>query len=44
MFHKDAPGVNLSGLDLSREMVAKCRQRIPGADIAEGVDILDNVS
>ena len=36
MFHKAAPGVKLSGLDLSREMVARSRQRLPEVDIVEG--------
>ena len=36
MFHKAAPDVKLSGLDLSREMAAQSRQRLPGADIVEG--------
>lgn len=36
MFHEAAPGVKLSGLDISREMVAKSRERLPGADIVEG--------
>ena len=36
MFHKAAPDVKLSGLDLSGEMVAQSRKRLPGADIVEG--------
>jgi len=36
MMHNAAPGMKLSGLDISREMVAKSRQRLPGADVVEG--------
>ncbi len=36
IFHKAAPGVKLSGLDLSSEMVAQSRRRLPDADIVEG--------
>lgn len=36
MIHNVAPGIKLSGLDLSREMVSQSRQRLPEADIVEG--------
>lgn len=36
MFHQAVPGVKLSGLDLSGEMVAQSRKRLPDADIVEG--------
>ena len=36
MFHEAAPAVKLSGLDLSREMAAQSKKRLPEADIVEG--------
>ena len=36
LFHRVAPQVQLSGLDLSREMVLRARQRLPEAGILEG--------
>lgn len=36
LFHRVAPQVQLSGLDLSREMVLRARQRLPEAGIFEG--------
>ena len=36
MFHNAAPGVMLYGIDLSHEMVAQSRLRLPEADIVEG--------
>lgn len=36
MFHKLSPDTELAGLDLSREMVLRSKERLPEAEITEG--------
>lgn len=36
MYHKVSPETKLSGLDISHEMVMRCRERLPEAEFTEG--------
>jgi len=36
VFHKESPETKISGLDISHEMVMRCRERIPDAVFTEG--------